>query len=325
MKAMESKRSPYLKHIYVCTHEREPGKSCCARRGSEKILEKLKAYVQDHGLKGKARVNRSGCMDFCEQGANVMVYPDHRWYSGVTLETAEQVIEEHLKPLVSTSTRYDVPEGPSVRRTDRGVKAFLFDLGNVLVRFDHMAAARKITDGTGASPEKLFEMFFESPLVVEHDTGRISTQRFYKEVSRHIGMRISYERFLEVWNDIFVEDKEMTGLVGGLLERYPCFLISNTNRPHFEYLRRTVPVLDRLNGWVLSYEVGHLKPNPAIYHRALELAHLPPSEIFYVDDRDDLIQAAHSMGFQTHRFGGFEALEVELKSREILSSLEPLQ
>jgi HAD superfamily hydrolase (TIGR01509 family) len=77
-------------------------------------------------------------------------------------------------------------------------------------------------------------------------------------------------------------------------------------------------VLERLNGWILSYEVGHLKPNPAIYHRALEIARLDPSEIFYVDDRDDLIQTAHSMGFQTHRFGGYEGLAEELKSRRLL-------
>ena len=301
-----------MKHIYVCTHEREAGKSCCARRDGEKILEKLKAYVQEHGLKGRARVNRSGCMDFCEQGANVMVYPDHRWYSGVTVESADQIIEEHLKPLVPDTT---VPGTVSSKTLP--VKAFLFDLGNVLVRFDHMSAARRITDGTGASPEKLFEMFFESPLVVEHDTGRISTRKFYEEVSRHIGMRIPYERFLEVWNDIFVVDEAMSRLVGRLLEEYPCYLISNTNRPHFEYLKRLCPVLERLNGWILSYEVGHLKPNPVIYHRALEIARLKPSEIFYVDDRDDLIQAAHSMGFQTHRFGGYEGLASALEARGI--------
>ncbi|MDO8730175.1 MAG: HAD-IA family hydrolase [Candidatus Omnitrophota bacterium] len=305
---MEEKRSPYLKHITVCTHEREAGKSCCAHRDGEKILEKLKAYVQEHGLKGKARVNRSGCMDLCEQGANVMVAPDHRWYSGVTVESAEQIIEEHLKPLVPGT-------GGSGAAAPGTIKAFLFDLGNVLVRFDHMAAARKITQGTGAAPEKLFEMFFESPLVVEHDTGRISTRQFYEEVSRQIGMRLPYERFLEVWNDIFVVDEAMNRLVERLLQEFPCYLISNTNRPHFEYLRTLCPVLERLNGWILSYEVGHLKPNPVIYHRALEIARLKPSEIFYVDDRDDLIQAAHSMGFQTHRFGGFEGLAADLAAR----------
>ena len=161
--------------------------------------------------------------------------------------------------------------------------------------------------------------------MVEHDTGRIYTQQFYEEVTRQIGMKIPYEQFLEVWNDIFAEDKQMTGLVAQLLRQYPCYLISNTNRPHFEYLRRACPVLDRLNGWILSYEVGHLKPNPAIYHRALEMIRLPPSEIFYVDDRDDLIQAGRSIGFQAHRFAGYEALAEELKQKEILSSLEPLQ
>ena len=128
-------------------------------------------------------------------------------------------------------------------------------------------------------------------------------------------MRIPYEQFLEVWNDIFVVDEAMSRLVGRLLEEYPCYLISNTNRPHFEYLRRLCPVLERLNGWILSYEVGHLKPNPAIYHRALEIACLKPSEMFYVDDRDDLIQAARSMGFQTHRFGGYEGLIADLEAR----------
>ena len=305
---MQAKRSPYLKHIYVCTHQREAGKSCCAARDGEKILETLKAYVEEHRLKGIARVNRSGCVDFCEQGANVMVYPDYRWYSGVTMADADKIIEEHLQPLAANR-----PVSP------RPVKAFLFDLGNVLVKFDHMTAARKITEGTGASPEKLFEMFFESPLVVEHDTGRISTRQFYEEVLRHTGMKISYEQFLHVWNDIFVNDEEMGRLVGGLLKEYPCFLISNTNRPHFEYLRKLCPVLDRLNGWVLSYEVGHLKPHPAIYHRALDLMRLSPPDIFYVDDRDDLIQAANGMGFQTHRFGGYEGLAAELKSRGVLN------
>ena len=314
---MESKRSPYLKHIYVCTHQREAGESCCAARGAEKILEKLKGFVQANGLKGRARVNRSGCIDFCEQGVTVMVYPDNRWYSHVTLETVHQIIEEHLAPLVGIAS--SAPMGPP--RNDvggnRSIKAFLFDLGNVLVRFDHMAAARKITNGTGVPPERLFDLFFGSPWVVAHDEGRISTEEFYESVRREISLALPYERFLEVWNNIFTEDKRMTELVDQLLKRYPCYLISNTNRPHFEYLRGLYPVLDRLHGWILSYEVGHLKPHPVIYHRALELARLPASEIFYIDDRQDLIDAAKPLGFQTHSFSGADLLVRELNARGI--------
>ena len=96
---MKSGTSPHLKHLYVCLNLRDDGRACCAGRDSEAILEKLKGYVKTNGLKGKVRVSRSGCMDLCERGANVMVYPDNRWYSAVTLEDADRIIEEQLAPL----------------------------------------------------------------------------------------------------------------------------------------------------------------------------------------------------------------------------------
>lgn len=321
---MESKPSPYLKHIYVCTNQREPGKTCCAARGAERILEKLKGFVQANGLKGRVRVSRSGCMDLCEQGVTVMVYPDNRWYSHVTLETAHQIIEEHLAPIVIASAAKQsqseiASSAPAVPPRNDKVRAFLFDLGNVLVRFDHLEAARKITAGTGVPAQALFKMFFESPLVVAHDEGRISTEEFYGKVREQIGLDLPFDRFLEVWNNIFAEDKRMTELVGRLAERYPCYLISNTNRPHFEHLRTLCPVLDRLRGHILSYEVGHLKPHPAIYQRALEVAGLPAPQILYVDDRTDLIEAAKPLGFQTYPFAGVDLFIREMESRSILN------
>ena len=315
---MESRRSPYLKHLYVCVNQREPGKSCCAAGGpsgaasdsrshaaggGEAILEKLKAAVKERGLKGRVRVSRSGCMDLCAQGPNVMVYPDHQWYSHVTLEDVDRIIADHLAPLA--------PPGQ--------VRAFLFDVGNVLFRFDHMRAAAQITNGTQASPQALFQLFFESPLVVDHDEGRISTEEFYARLRREIGLNLSYGRFLEVWNDIFTEDRQMTALAGRLAERYPCYLISNTNPAHFEFLRARFPILDQFRGSVLSYEVGHLKPHPAIYRRALELVGLPAEEILYVDDRADLIEAARALGFQVHRFEDADGLQGELTERGVLS------
>lgn len=305
---MESNRSPYLKHLYVCVNQRTDGRASCGPRDAEAIREKLKEYVNAHGLKGKVRVSGSGCMDLCEQGANVMVYPGERWYSHVTLEDVDRLIEQELAPLAPASL-YPIAPAP--------VRAFLFDLGNVLVRFDHMAAAQKITAGTGASAEALFQLFFESPLVVDHDEGRISTRKFYEEVSRRLGLSIGFEQFLQVWNDIFTEDKPMTGLLRKLLQDYPAYLISNTNRPHFDYLREKCPVLQQMTGWILSYEVGALKPNPMIYHRALEIVKVPAGEIFYIDDREDLIEAGHRMGFQTHRFSGIERLVEDLKSRGV--------
>lgn len=217
---------------------------------------------------------------------------------------------------------------PSPRNSNRScgdgsgpvpIRSFLFDLGNVLVRFDHRAAAARIAEHAKADPEDLYRLFFESPLVVDHDEGRISTSVFYEALKKEIGLSLPYDRFLSVWNDIFTPDPEMEALVRRLLGSYPCFLISNTNRPHFDHLREHYPVLNELNGWILSYEVGRLKPHPAIYRRALEMARAPAAEVFYVDDREDLIEAGRQLGFQVHRFEGVAPLRAELQKRGILN------
>ncbi len=307
---MKSTRPPYLKHLFVCVNKREPGKTCCAAGGGEAIRDRLKAYVQANGLKGKVRISASGCQDLCAQGPNVMVYPDYRWYNHVNAEDVEQIIENELAPLVSRKSS-DSPSHSSV-------KAFFFDLGNVLVRFDHRVAAEQIVTHAKASPEDLYRLFFESPLVLAHDEGRITTRAFYGQLKERIGLTLSYEQFVSVWNGIFEEDREMADLVRSLLPRYPCYLISNINRPHFDFCRKNYSVLDEMTGWVLSYEVGILKPHQAIYQRGLELAGLVPPEVFYIDDRADLVEAARGMGFQVHRFEGVDPLRAELQGRGLL-------
>ncbi len=323
---MKVRRSPYLKHLYVCVNRREDGSVCCAARDGEEIRARLKEYVAQHGLKGKVRVSSSGCMDLCEKGANVMVTPDHRWYHHVTPADVDGIIQAELAPLVIASERSERSNlsardevASASPRNDSKIRAFFFDLGNVLVLFDHMASARRIAAGTKADPEALFRFFFESPLMVEHDTGRISTPQFHRALQEQLGLTAGYEEFLQVWNDIFTENREMTELVRRLMRRYPCYLVSNTNRPHFEAIREQFPVIGEFAGWALSYEVGALKPDPAIYRRGLELAGAEPGEVFYVDDRQDLIDAAGAMGFQAHRYVGVEPLTQELQARGLLN------
>ena len=199
------------------------------------------------------------------------------------------------------------------------IQAFLFDLGNVIVQFDHRLAASEIASHSKVGVEELYRLFFESELVVDHDRGRISTGQFYEGLRSQIGLSLSFENFLHVWNNIFTENEATTRLLHRLLPRYPCFLISNTNRPHFEFCRDRYPILKKLSGWVLSYEVGELKPHPKIYRRALELAQVPAEEIFYVDDREDLVDAGRKLGLQSHRFEGADHLQRELSLRGVFN------
>ena len=91
---MESGSVPYQKILFVCINQRPAGETCCAARQSEAIAEALKARVKALGLSRLVRVSKSGCQDLCAKGPNVMVFPDHVWYSGVTEADVERIIED---------------------------------------------------------------------------------------------------------------------------------------------------------------------------------------------------------------------------------------
>jgi (2Fe-2S) ferredoxin len=94
---MKTQSSPYKRVIYVCTNVREEdGRPSCGARGSEAICLALKEEVKKRGLKGKVRAMKSGCMDFCEVGPNVMVYPEGTWHSHVDLKDVPELIKKYL-------------------------------------------------------------------------------------------------------------------------------------------------------------------------------------------------------------------------------------
>jgi (2Fe-2S) ferredoxin len=82
---MEKNAVPYKKTVFVCVNERPPdGPPCCCGRGSVGLHAELKARVKALGLGRVIRVSKSGCLNQCAQGPNIMVFPDNVWYSGVT-------------------------------------------------------------------------------------------------------------------------------------------------------------------------------------------------------------------------------------------------
>jgi (2Fe-2S) ferredoxin len=89
---------PFQRHLFVCTNVRPPGhpKGCCAEKGSEAVREAFKDQVAKRGLKGSVRANAAGCLDACEHGVSVVVYPENVWYGRVTLQDVDEIVEEHL-------------------------------------------------------------------------------------------------------------------------------------------------------------------------------------------------------------------------------------
>ena len=73
----ERSRSPFVRTIFFCCNERDPGEAACANRGARDLQAALKQHVKDRNLKHKIRVMRSTCMDLCAEGPNVCIQPDN--------------------------------------------------------------------------------------------------------------------------------------------------------------------------------------------------------------------------------------------------------
>lgn len=93
---MKSEKVPFQKTVFVCTNVREGGRVACGNpgRGGLELCEALKHGVKKLGLKGKVRVARTGCLDLCEKGPNVFLYPDGQWLSGLEPKDAEEILKK---------------------------------------------------------------------------------------------------------------------------------------------------------------------------------------------------------------------------------------
>ncbi|MGO9481326.1 MAG: (2Fe-2S) ferredoxin domain-containing protein [Candidatus Kryptoniota bacterium] len=88
----------YIRHIFVCTNKRsdDDPKGSCSQKGGESIRELFKKELHTRGLKATVRANKSGCLDVCEHGANVVIYPEGVWYCHVEEKDVAEIIERHI-------------------------------------------------------------------------------------------------------------------------------------------------------------------------------------------------------------------------------------
>jgi (2Fe-2S) ferredoxin len=88
----------FTHHIFVCCNTREPGhpRGCCDPAKSQSLRNQFKIELQNRGLKGEVRANMAGCLDQCEHGPNLVIYPQGIWYGGVRLEDVPRIIDETI-------------------------------------------------------------------------------------------------------------------------------------------------------------------------------------------------------------------------------------
>lgn len=82
-------------HIFICQNTREPGhpRGSCNSDGKSELLKLFKESVKKYKLDGKVRPNKAGCLDHCEHGSTVVIYPEAVWYGGVKPEDVDEIVE----------------------------------------------------------------------------------------------------------------------------------------------------------------------------------------------------------------------------------------
>jgi glucose-1-phosphatase len=204
-------------------------------------------------------------------------------------------------------------------KMDQGsIGVILFDLGNVILPFNHYQIAEKLSRFTKNAdfqdPEMIFSYLFnfENGAINGYEVGKVSSLDFFQSLKEHLKLTLSFEEFIPIWNDIFWENLEVSEIIRSLKGKKRLGLLSNTNPLHFDYILLKFPVVQIFDKWILSHEVGFKKPALEIFQSGVEWACVEPEKILFIDDMKSHVEAAISLGMHGIHFTSATRLREEL-------------
>lgn len=178
-------------------------------------------------------------------------------------------------------------------------KIVAFDLGKVLVDFDYSIAARKIAAQSQTPLAEIKVLIEQSRFIIDYEIGRLTRQEFYEQVRKATGFCGTLGEFGAFFADIFTEIPPMIELHSRIRQRgIPTYIFSNTNDLAVEHVRRNFPFFANFDGYIFSYEVGTMKPDPAIYEALEKLSDRRGADIVYLDDRPENVAGGAARGWQ---------------------------
>jgi HAD superfamily hydrolase (TIGR01549 family) len=198
------------------------------------------------------------------------------------------------------------------------IKTVVFDMGNVLVRFSHEVMCEQIGRLCGRTGSDVAELLIGSGLQWEFERGQVDEAGFHRRFEAAAECRIVIDDLRHAASDIFVPNDDVIDVVRSLKRAgYRLVLLSNTSIAHYEFIRARWDLLDPFDELVLSYEVGAIKPEPAIFEAALAAIGCRPEVAFYTDDIAAYVEAGRSHGLDAEVFTTAAALREQLAARGI--------
>ncbi|MFH1738930.1 MAG: HAD family phosphatase [bacterium] len=185
---------------------------------------------------------------------------------------------------------------PSRSRPTHTIKNIVFDFGNVLVKFDYGILYRRLAQKSPLTVEEIHEIVFDSPEHQDFERGELSGPDFYRFVVSKTQVRMNYEKFYDVWADIFWPDEGMLDLADRLHTRYELYLLSNTNEIHYTEFGKVPGLMKIIPRHGVSFKFKAIKPEAAIYERFLKHFRIRAVETVFIDDIEVNARAARRIG-----------------------------
>jgi len=196
--------------------------------------------------------------------------------------------------------------------TEERVQVVVLDLGNVLVFHDNLLLVNRLAERAGTDVVPISNAL-AGPLSEAINRGVYDAEGIRREVCAILGVDIPMSEFAELWSSHFTPYEDMVSRVAALAQKVRLVLLSNTNALHWDFLRPRLPALQYFDRCLVSHELGLVKPEPAIYEKALEAGGAPAERTAFFDDIPAYVEAASSLGIHGRVFTTAEAFDAQLR------------
>jgi putative hydrolase of the HAD superfamily len=199
---------------------------------------------------------------------------------------------------------------------------FLFDLGNTVIRLAYERVLENICRDASATRDEVVELFEQPGSYRDLERGAVTFDEFYDFLRDRAGYRGTLPQFRNIWSDFF--DGPIAGMeevLDRVREKYRVAFLSNSNEVHAEVIPRQFAGLFRKDDrFIFSHRFQCAKPDPEMFHRALEVIGALPQQAVLVDDLLENVLAARALGLRAFQFSDSATLVRELTSEGLLAA-----
>ena len=200
------------------------------------------------------------------------------------------------------------------------ISCVLFDLGGVIVNWHNLWLIQDVSDEFQLQEEKLSKEFYKN--LPEISTGRINEKKFWYNIGKELESKKLMNLNESLLDKIFRKRCSVNNSIINLSKELSqkditVGILSNTEPASYSVMENLTS-LDHFEYKFLSYNIGHLKPEPEIYHHVIDNIPFPKEELFFIDDLKSNVESARSEGIDSVQYSNYDELLKECQIRKIM-------